>query len=123
MKLPWIAGLAAMALPGILPGVAQARWHGGWGFGFGLRVAPAYCAPYSYGSYYAPATTYYAPTVAVPAPVYVSPAPVYAPPVVYDSPTVVYSAPYYTGGIYLGLGGRYGGYYHDHYYGHYYHRR
>jgi hypothetical protein len=98
-----------------LPAVADAHWHG-WGFGRGFGVAPAYCAPYNYGGYYAPASSYYGPAVSVPAPVYVAPAPVYAgPPVIYDSPSVVYDAPYY-GGVYLGLGGRYHGYYPHHYY-------
>lgn len=107
MKLPWFAGLIAMVA---LPAVSQARWVGGWGFGFGVPVPRVYVAP-AY-SYYAP------PVVAAPAPAVVAPAPVYAaPPVVYDcSPAVVY-APYY-GGAYFGWGG-----YH-HYYGRpYFHRR
>lgn len=122
MKFTWIAGLAALALPG----VAQA--HGAFRFSLGLGVAPGYCYPtfgfggYSGGPRYyaAPAVTYYTPPpvlrYAPPPAVYVAPESVYAsPPVVYPStfvaaapplayvpPPVVYASPgaYYSTGYY-----------------------
>ena len=84
MKLPLLAGLAAL----VLPTVAQARWHGGWGFGFGIGVRPYY-------SYVAP-PVYYPPVYSAPA--Y---APAYYPPTYpyyYGGPSFYYSYPYFYGG-------------------------
>lgn len=107
MKLTWLAGLLALALPA----AAQAHWFGGWGCGFGVTVAPRYA--YAYPAY-VPAATYYSPPpVVYTAPTYVAPEPAYVP------PPVVYSPGYcYTPGVYIGVGPRY-----PHYYGHHYYRR
>ncbi|HEY2586127.1 MAG TPA: hypothetical protein VGI81_10230 [Tepidisphaeraceae bacterium] len=110
MKLTWLAGLLALALPA----VAQAHWYGGWGFRFGFGVAPVYSYP-AYAppvAYYAPPprVVYSAPAYVAPAPVYVAPAPVYAP------PPVVYAPGYYYPSVYVGFGARYPHYYHAHYY-------
>ena len=114
MKLTWLAGLAAMALPTMaLPAVANA---GHIRFGFGFGVAAPYCAPaYSYcpppGTYYAPPPVVYSDPapVCAPPPVVYQPAPTYyAPPAYYSAPTVVVTpGPYYVGGYY--------GRYHHHY--------
>lgn len=102
MKLTWLAGLLALALPA----VAQAHWFGGWRFGFGVRIAPAYYYPA-----YVPGPAYYAPSPVVYAP------PAYVPPPVYAPPPVVYAPGYYySPGVYVGFGPRYYPHYHRYYY-------
>lgn len=89
MKLHWLAGLVALALPA----VAQAHWHGGLRFSVGIGLPGIYCGP----SYYCPPPpVYYAPPppVVYQTPVYASPPVVaYQAPVVVEPPVVVYSAP------------------------------
>ena len=134
MKLAWLVGMAAMALP------AVAEAHGRVGFLFGIGVGPSYCYP-SYGGYYGYCgPRYYAPPAVVyaPPPVYYSqPAPVYAPAPVYSyappaveyaPPPVVYDAPPVVYGPSIGLSfGFFGGGGHYHYghggYGYHHHRR
>jgi len=109
MKLPWIVGLIAMALPV----VAEAHDH--FFVPFGLPVPPIVVhGPGFYGPrvYVQPPVVY-----APPPPVYVAPAPVYVapPPVVYDAAPVVVSPPPVVYGpsvrVYVGPH-----YYHSHYY-------
>ena len=110
MRLSWLGGLAAMALPA----VCQAHSHVSFGFSLGLGVSPAYCYPRYYPAYspryYAPPPiVYYSPppaTYVAPAPVYAPPPVVYDPPAVYEAPAVVYGPPvvYTAPGPYVSFG-------------------